>query len=473
MAFLITRRNLICSSAALVPLRAAQPGHLATGVKVGEVTHDAARIWARRTRDALRRADGAQALRDTTRARVLPLGSDTSALEGSCPGDAGEMRALLRDGNGKQLQQTAWAKVGAASDYTHQFALSKLQPGRLYRYSVETRGSGRTDGSMNGTFQTAPAPDDAASVNLAMMSCQKYSQRDDNDGFRLYDGIRRFAPNFYLSVGDNVYYDSDDPKVNHVSIARHHWHRMYSLARTAECLRSVAGYWLKDDHDCYSDDCWPGMVNETMNPFTFDEGLKIFPEQAPMGARTYRSFQWGRGLEIFLMEGRDWRSSNRAPDGPAKSIWGVEQKRWLRDSLQASKAHWKLIVNPTPMVGPDRVNKHDNLSNADWAEEGNELRSWIQKNTRGDTFVLCGDRHWQYHSIHPQTKVQEYGCGAASDSHASGTPGENPAYHRFHRVKGGFLALQVRWNGASSQLVIEHRDVDGNRVYGQTYDRKG
>jgi alkaline phosphatase D len=77
-----------------------------------------------------------------------------------------------------------------------------------------------------------------------------------------------------------------------------------------------------------------------------------------------------------------------------------------------------------------------------------------------------------YHSIDPETKVQEFGCGAASDSHASGTPGENRNYHRFHRVKGGFLTIQVRPEGAVSKLVIEHRDVRGTVVYRPEYEKK-
>ena len=64
-----------------------------------------------------------------------------------------------------------------------------------------------------------------------MLSCQKYEKRDDEQGYHLYDAIRKFAPNYYLSVGDNVYYDSDYPVVNSTAIARHHWHRMFSLPR--------------------------------------------------------------------------------------------------------------------------------------------------------------------------------------------------------------------------------------------------
>ena len=81
-----------------------------------------------------------------------------------------------------------------------------------------------------------------------------------------------------------------------------------------------------------------------------------------------------------------------------------------------------------------------------------------------------GDRHWRYHSVDPDTKVKEFCCGAASDSRACGTPGEDPRLRRFHRVKGGFLAIEVRVNGGGkTELTIEHRDGTGQRVYGQTF----
>jgi len=469
-----TRRDFLAASLALPALGAAEAAgtHQASGVKVGEITSRAVRIWSRRTKASARRADGAQALRGTTRARVLPLGTDLGTLEGSCPGEAGQLRLILKTADGKRVHQTPWITVGPTTDFTHQFRFEDLKADTAYGYTIETRASSKTDGSLQGVFRTAPPEDVVAPVNLAMLSCQKYSQRDDDNGFFLYDAIRQWSPNFYLSVGDNVYYDSDDPKVNHIDVARFHWHRMFSLSRIVECSRAVPAYFLKDDHDCYSDDCFPTYVNETMNPFTFDEGRRIFPEQVPMGDKPYRRFRWGRALEIFLLEGRDYRTANPDPDGPKKSIWGPEQRRWLEQGLTMSQAHWKLIVSPTPLVGPDRPTKRDNHSNAVYAHEGGEFRSWLQKNTRNDTFVLCGDRHWQYHSVEPETKVNEFGCGAASDSHASGTPGENKNYHRFHRVMGGFLAIQVQPQGSTSKMVIEHRDVRGKAVYRQEFEKK-
>jgi alkaline phosphatase D len=306
-----SRRELLALavSASFSTLRGAAPtGHLATGVKLGEITPNSVRVWTRRTRDALRSAAGIEPGRINPQA--LQQGFDLTRLQGACPGDAGEVRLLLSTAQGKRVFASGWTAVDAARDFTHQFTAEDLKPSTAYRFTVETRTGRKTDGSILGAFRTAAQQDASEPVNVAMLSCQKYSQRDDAEGFHLYDAIRSWHPDFYLSVGDNVYYDSDDPVVNSSAVARHHWNRMFSLSRVRECLRTVPGYWVKDDHDCYSDDCWPGMTTPKMAPFKFEEGLRIYPEQVPIGARPYRRFRWGRGLEIWLLEGRDFRSPN-------------------------------------------------------------------------------------------------------------------------------------------------------------------
>jgi alkaline phosphatase D len=272
-------------------------------------------------------------------------------------------------------------------------------------------------------------------------------------------------PSFFVPAGDNVYYDSDDPLATSVTLARYHWHRMHSPPRHVAFHLQTPGYWEKDDHDCIMDDCWPGKDMKKMLPLTFKQGLGVFREQVPMGDRTYRTQRWGKSLQVWMTEGRDFRSPNNMPDGPAKSIWGKEQKEWLLRTLKESDADWKVLISPTPIVGPDRPTKADNHSNAAFTHEGDEFRRWAQQNLPDNFFTVCGDRHWQYHSVHPTTKVREFSCGAASDEHAGGTPGENKDYHRFHRVKGGFLSVAVSWPEGRSTIVFRLHDVHGKVVH--------
>jgi len=209
------------------------------------------------------------------------------------------------------------------------------------------------------------------------------------------------------------------------------------------------------------------MKLEKILPFTFKDGQAIFLEQTPMGEKTYRTFRWGKGLQIWLVEGRDFRSPNPAEDGPDKTIWGEAQKRWFKQSISQSDAVWKIFISPTPTVGPDKKTKADNHSNPAFAHEGNEFRHWVRQynKSRDNLILVCGDRHWQYHSVDPATGVQEFSSGCASDYNAAGSPGYSPKYHRFHRMRGGFLSVSVSRSGDGSVIAFRFHDVHGRVLY--------
>jgi alkaline phosphatase D len=387
-------------------------------------------------------------------------------LEGACPGAAGRVR--VRYGTRADLadaEATGWVEVTEAADFINQFRLTGLRPGTAYHYASETAGPGGSPahGAFGGRFETAPPPDAPVDLRFCVMTCQGYPDRGHPDGHAIYPAMLALRPQFAALTGDLVYYDNDAPAAVTPRLARYHWERMFSLRRLVEFTRNVGTYWLKDDHDTLTNDSWPG---QRAGELTFAEGQRIFRQQAPMAdAPSYRTFRWGRDLQVWFTEGRDARSPNKQPDGPAKTIWGREQKDWFKRTVGQSDATWKVLVSPTPLVGPDRGKKNDNHANAGFTHEGDEIRGWIKANAPENLFVVCGDRHWQYHSVHPQTGLHEFGAGAASDQHAGGSPGEDAAYHRFHRVKGGFLSVALSRAGRTSTIRFEHRDVAGTVVH--------
>ncbi len=441
---------------------------------MGEVGADSAIVWTRTTAEPLRRAGVDVSGRPVV---TLAPGVDTSSLEGVVPGAPGEVRVVLRpaapvaEAAGIAARRiSGWRRTGAERDFTLQATFDGLTPNVRYLVTVEARpAGGKADAPATAietaTFRTAPARDQRRPIRFTAMTCQYYGRRDRPDGFRIYPSMAAGRPDFYLSIGDNVYYDNESPRATSVELARYHWQRMFTLPAVASFLRSVPGYWLKDDHDLLRNDSWPGIEPGISAPMTFDEGLAVFAEQTPAPERPYRTFRWGKGLHLWLVEGRDFRSPNDMPDGPGKTIWGAEQWRWLQESLLASDADWKILVSPTPIVGPDRAAKADNHANAAFSHEGDAIREWFQANMDARFLVIVGDRHWQYHSVHPETGLDEFSVGPASDAHAGGTPGEDPEYHRFHRVGGGFLSVDVDWVGDRPRIVLRHRDVFGRVVY--------
>ena len=451
--------------------------HLGMGFSVGEVTGTSAILWTRVTASARRNETGyREPKKRTRRIKVyVPSKRPLSSRQGEIDGAAGEVRVHWAEmGKANNRKTIPWVGVRADHDFTHQFAITGLKPGRTYRVSVEAREKPGASiaATASGTFRTPCPPDISQDVTFTVVTGQSYWDLDDPAGYQIYPAMAKLKPHFVVPTGDTVYLDSEAPRARTVGLARYHWHRMYSLPRHIAFHRHVPGYWEVDDHDSWVDDCWPTKSAPWMLPLRFEQGFAIYREQVPIGRLTYRTIRWGRDLQIWLVEGRLYRSPNSMPDGPGKTIWGSEQLAWLKRTILASDASFRVLISPTPIVGPDRTKgKNDNHSNAAFATEGNHFRSWTKQHRLTNFFVCCGDRHWQYLSVDPATGLREFSCGPASNEHAGGTPGRNPKIQPFHRVKGGFLSVQVarkqgrpailfRHHGVRGQVFNEYRQVD-------------
>ncbi|WP_246117808.1 alkaline phosphatase D family protein [Adhaeretor mobilis] len=451
-----------------------QHAYQATGLKIGEVTPDSAIVWTRLTKRPERNpSDGPQVeikyvgnkndkarRKGTVEAVVFPSGTSVGDLRESVPGVGGDTRVRYRPQGQLEWISSPWDAVNSERDYSRQILLKGLQPRTKYELQVEGRGSGQTEptSQLSGSFRTAPSPEESARVVFTVSTGQGDNDQDRPDGFQIYPSMLRLKPDFFVHTGDILYYDR---LAKTLPLARYHWQRMFSWPTNLDFHRQVPSYFEKDDHDTWVDDCWPTMKSNYMHEFTFAQGQAVFLEQVPMGARTYRTFRWGSDLQIWLVEGRDFRSSNNAPDSPRKTIWGEQQKKWFKRTFQESDATFRVLISPTPLVGPDRSKKNDNHANAGFQTEGQELRDFL--GSQENAIVVCGDRHWQYMSVDPKTDVREYCCGPASDKHAGGWSQDDYVedYHRFLRVKGGFLSVTVQRIKSKPTLIAKFHDVDG------------
>ena len=168
-------------------------------------------------------------------------------------------------------------------------------------------------------------------------------------------------------------------------------------------------------------------------------------------------------MQVWLVEGRDYRSANMDPDGPGKTIWGAEQKAWFKQTVEASDAAFRILISPTPLVGPDIPDKYDSHANEAFASEGRELREFLGAH---DMIVICGDRHWQYVSVHEETGLREHSTGAASDAHAGGwTQGDVRPEHLYVNVIGGFLSVTADRREGTPTLALRNHGVDGEVLF--------
>tara|TARA_R110002111_G_scaffold117466_1_gene179435 strand:- start:28965 stop:30542 length:1578 start_codon:yes stop_codon:yes gene_type:complete len=252
---------------------------------------------------------------------------------------------------------------------------------------------------------------------------QPYAGPDKHLGYPALETILKMKPDFFVGTGDNVYYDTPDkPRAETVPDMRRKWHEQFVQPRFLDLFAAVPTYWEIDDHDYRIDD---GDNSGDYHP-TSAEGRRIMLEQLPVAPRedketkTYRTQRVSKDLQIWLPENRMYRSPNAMQDGPEKTIWGAEQKAWLKKTLKESDATFKVLISPTPMIGPDDLRKTDNHCDiGGFRHERDEFFQWLKENglDQQNFFIVCGDRHWQYHALDP-SGFEEFSSGALVDANS-------------------------------------------------------
>lgn len=359
--------------------------------------------------------------------------------QGDVPGAAGVARFEVADNpQFKNAFHTSWIKADPEYDYVIKTKVTGLRASTQYYYRLQygtdkkgiVRGrtcSFKTHGGAKASVRTSFVVVTGMNFNKfhhgGARSSGAYQGKDKHLGYPALASMGKLKPDFFIGTGDNVYYDG--PRATAAKTPaqlRKKWHEQFVQPRYVDLFANVPTYWEKDDHDHRFDDC-----DNTEGRLPSSElGIRIFKEQVPItdpqdpDAVTYRTYRVSNQLQIWMPENRDYRSPNLSPDGPQKTIWGKAQKEWIKRTLSESDAAFKIFVSPTPMIGPDDIHKKDNHTDVGgFQHEGREFFNWAKENgflNKGLYFV-CGDRHWQYHSINP-LGFEEFSCGALVDTNA-------------------------------------------------------
>lgn len=418
---------------------------------------------------------------------------------GDIPGAAGVARFEWSEQDDLAVAaRTDWLSATAERDFIVRAPLTGLKPGRVYFYRL-TFGPDRehVEHGPVRRFKTLPVTEDGlrsppGRLSFCMGSCMNYSsfmsrrsngggpvtatEEDRRLGYPAFAAMTTLNPDFFIGTGDIVYYDHPaQTAARTLPELRKKWHEQFRFPRLIAFFAQTPAYWSKDDHDFrYNDADLQG--GKLPAPAT---GIDMFREQMPIHpagdatSPTYRTHRVHPHVQLWFTEGRDHRSPNKQPDGPQKSMWGPEQKAWLRKTLTESDATWKIIITPTPMVGPDRASKQDNHTNLNgYRHEADEFFQWLKDNRLSNVMTFCGDRHWQYHSIHP-LGVEELSVGALNDENAirgpkPGQPNSTDPEglirqpYLYAEPTGGFLHVVVSMDEHNRpSLRIESRDDTG------------
>jgi len=415
---------------------------------------------------------------------------------------------------GKGVMDAKIVEAVADHDFIARATFSNLSPGTEYTCRIGQLfegegedGKARESGEeLSVSFKTLPGKEKSEAVKFVVVTGMNYAKFHGDDridraqhlvenntdlpkpydgpdkdlGYPALESILKVKPNFFVGTGDNVYYDTPDkPRAETITELRQKWHEQFIQPRFRNLFAEVPTYWMIDDHDYRIDD---GDNSGEYDP-TPQVGRELMLEQLPVAARddseakTYRTHRVTPELQIWLPENRMYRSDNAMEDGPAKTIWGAEQKAWLKSTLLESDAVFKVLISPTPMVGPDDLRKTDNHTNiGGFRHERDEFFTWLKENEldQNHFYIICGDRHWQYHAV-DSSGIEEFSCGALVDANSrlGRKPGDPASTDPDGLIKqpytqdprsGGFLLVETKPTGGEGMpatLTFSWHDEKG------------
>lgn len=190
-------------------------------------------------------------------------------------------------------------------------------------------------------------------------------------GYRILDTALAGYPDLVLLNGDTIYADGTCPDSGMPAVHELDWtdrralreaydaHWRYNLEdeHLATLLEQVPAIVQWDDHEVINDfgaawDHYPALPDKPGYRNLVREGQAAFERWTPVEFPFYRSVRWGPHAEVFVLDGRSYRSLNSDPDGPDKTLLGEEQRDWLVEALSESEATWKIVSTNVPLSIP-------------------------------------------------------------------------------------------------------------------------
>ena len=367
----MTKRSLSAVLAATaVSLAVAAPASGAVfdlGVTAGEVTSRGAILWAHATRPGNVRVE---------------LATDRRFRDG--------LRRLR-------------GRADAGHDNVVHRQVGGLRPDTRYFFRFR-RGRAR---SPIGSFRTAPRAGASRTIEFAWSGdadAQPLPGQSSPfwNSFQVYRAMAAEGNHFNVNLGDTVYSDTEvvsasgEPAAPTALSVGDKWakYRMNLGQRNLQRLRGSAGLYSHwDDHEFVND-----FALAEHGKTVYDAGVRAFRDYNPVrysaAAGLYRSFRWGRNLELFFLDERSFRSAKASANGtcdnpstgqpdlaptapqttrnvfsalapslaqpvsqecldaindPNRTLLGAAQLERFYNALRASRARFKVVINEVPI----------------------------------------------------------------------------------------------------------------------------
>jgi alkaline phosphatase D len=318
-------------------------------------------------------------------------------------------------------------------DLTIQTRFRGLKPNHLYYYRFK---SGKRVSDV-GRFRTAPSPNSNATIKFAWSGDEDAQAKAGSTKpffgpMTAFRTMSRQNNMFSINLGDTIYSDSEVPgKGALATTVKQKWakYRQNLATRNYQRIREAAGMYNEwDDHEFQNDFSKPEFGNTI-----YENGVKAFRSYMPVNYHSatglYRTFRWGKNVELFFLDERSFRSakasanhvcdnpSTHQPDNaptapqstrslfsvldpefaqpvspaclaaindPNRTFLGKAQLALFTRAIQNSNATWKVIVNEVP-IQQFYALPYDRWEG--YAAERNQLLTFLTQHVKNSVFL--------------------------------------------------------------------------------------
>jgi alkaline phosphatase D len=296
--------------------------------------------------------------------------------------------------DGHNVKRTFRSAARPADDLTVRVRVGGLRPTSRYVYRFEQ--AGQT--SALGALLTSPKPTTNATVRFAFSgdadATPGSNAKPGFNNFETYGRMAREKNDFNINLGDTIYSDSEIAGSPPALTVPAKWAK-YKLGLALPNLRKLRAstglYSQWDDHEFVND-----FSKAEMGDAIYEAGVKAFTDYAPVTYTPqnglYRTFRWGRNVELFFLDERSFRSAKASAGGvcdnggapdlaptapaavraafaalipslaqpapaaclaaindPSRTFLGARQHAMFVKAIRASTATFKVVVNETPI----------------------------------------------------------------------------------------------------------------------------
>jgi alkaline phosphatase D len=420
----------------------------------------------------------------------------------------------------RDVRQGVFVDALPESDFTAKALIEDLPAGQDIFYRVRFMDHSQPailSEPAVGRFRTAPADRRSVSFVWGGDVCgQGWGIDESRGGLRTFATMHRNRPDFFVHSGDTIY--ADHPLQAEVKLADGSvWKNIVTEAKSkpAETLAEFRGNYKYnltdknllamnaevpifaqwDDHEV-TNNWWPheqiGRAEHQRRKYVEKNMLvmaaratRAFHEYLPIRStlaevnRVYRKLSYGPLLDVVMLDTRSYRGPNaenlEETYGPSAYFFGPQQVAWLKRTLAASRAEWKVIACDIPLAIPrtydvDRRWGHEGNAQGDHgAPRGREhevadILSFIKRERIRNTIWVTADVHFAAANHFDPNKAAfqdfepfwEFIAGPLS-----AITGRPPA-----RLDGSFGGEIVFAKGAPAGVNINHGPSYGMQFFG-------